>query len=69
VAVFVLSMIAYPNVQRKAQAEIDNFLHGERLPSFGYREELKYLGAVMRKVLRRRGSFSSPGDLLMAGDH
>jgi hypothetical protein len=45
-------MVAYPEIQRKAQAEIDGVLHGQRLPSHEDRKELKYLESVMREVLR-----------------
>jgi hypothetical protein len=49
---FILAMIAYPEAQHKAQTEIDNLLNGERLPTFGDREALKYLEAIMREILR-----------------
>lgn len=45
-------MVAHPEVRRKAQSEIDNLLHGERLPTFADREDLPYLEAIMREVLR-----------------
>lgn len=49
---FILAMITYPAVQKKAREEIDRVLQGERLPSFEDRKELGYLEAVMKEVLR-----------------
>lgn len=45
-------MVAHPEIQQKAQAEIDSVLHGQRLPSYEDRKELKYLESIMREVLR-----------------
>jgi cytochrome P450 len=41
----------YPNVQRKAQAELDAFL-GDRLPNFDDLDSLPYINAVIRETLR-----------------
>ena len=50
---FILAMLHYPEVQRKAQAELDRVLHHDRrLPSFEDQADLPYLTAVMKEVLR-----------------
>ncbi|KAI0068104.1 cytochrome P450 oxidoreductase [Artomyces pyxidatus] len=53
---FVLAMILYPDVQKRAQAELDAVLGNEegtrRLPTFKDRESLLYLEAVYKEVLR-----------------
>lgn len=47
-------MVLYPEVQKRAQAEVDIFLKGERLPDFNDRTEGKtpYLEAIISEVLR-----------------
>jgi len=45
-------MILYPEVQRKAQAEIDDVVGNGRLPVFSDEEELPYVQAVLKEVLR-----------------
>ncbi|KAF9871869.1 hypothetical protein CkaCkLH20_10501 [Colletotrichum karsti] len=52
VACFFLAMSVYPDVQRKAQAEIDEVIGRERLPTFSDRPNLPYVGAVVKEVLR-----------------
>ncbi|KAF4617511.1 hypothetical protein D9613_005756 [Agrocybe pediades] len=44
-------MIRFPEVQRKAQAEIDRVLGG-RLPEFNDQEDLPYISAIVKEVLR-----------------
>ena len=45
-------MIKYPEVQRTAQAEIDQVVGGDRLPDFSDGESLPYIGAVIKETLR-----------------
>ena len=46
-------MLHYPEVQRKAQAELDRVLHrGKRLPGYEDQSDLPYITAVMKEVLR-----------------
>lgn len=45
-------MTLYPEVQRKAQEEIDNVVGTRRLPSFDDREKLPYVDAIVKEVLR-----------------
>ena len=48
---FFLAMVCFPQVQKKAQAEIDRVVFG-RLPDFGDMDELPYLSAIVKEVLR-----------------
>ncbi|KAF8838804.1 cytochrome P450 [Paxillus ammoniavirescens] len=54
VACFVLAMVLNPDVQRRAQAEIDTVVDMDRLPDFGDRPSLPYIDAVVREVMRWR---------------
>lgn len=45
-------MTLYPEVQRKAQAEIDRVIGNSRLPDYSDQEELPYVDAVLKEVLR-----------------
>ncbi|KAI6133500.1 CyP450 monooxygenase [Pisolithus thermaeus] len=49
---FVLAMLKFPSVQKKAQAEIDRVTGGLRLPDFTDRPSMIYLEATYREVLR-----------------
>ncbi|KAJ8495804.1 hypothetical protein ONZ45_g12698 [Pleurotus djamor] len=46
------AMLLYPEVQAKAQEEVDRVIGDARLPEFSDRESLPYLNAVVREVLR-----------------
>jgi len=46
-------MLHHPEVQRKAQAELDRVLyHSGRLPGYEDQPDLPYITAVMKEVLR-----------------
>ncbi len=45
-------MTVYPEAQRKAQAEIDRVIGSNRLPSLADRENLPYVDATVKEVLR-----------------
>jgi len=45
-------MTLHPEVQRKAQAEIDTVVGTSRLPTFEDRTSLPYVEAIYREVLR-----------------
>jgi len=47
----VLAMLRYPDVQRKAQAELDGMLNGS-LPTFQNQESLPYVNAVVKEAFR-----------------
>ncbi|KAF8826442.1 hypothetical protein HHX47_DHR5000291 [Lentinula edodes] len=49
---FFLAMTLYPEVARKAQAEIDAVVGNDRLPTFADREHLPYVDAVVKEVFR-----------------
>ncbi|KAI0267785.1 cytochrome P450 [Gloeopeniophorella convolvens] len=52
VSSFFLVMTLYPEVKRKAQAELDAVVGPHRLPTFEDSERLPYLNAVIKEVLR-----------------
>lgn len=49
---FFLAMTLFPEVQRKAQAEIDAVIGSDRLPTFEDRPNLPYVDALVKEVLR-----------------
>ncbi|KZT40803.1 cytochrome P450 [Sistotremastrum suecicum HHB10207 ss-3] len=49
---FALAMLLHPEIQRKAQRELDDLLQGERLPTLADRDSLPYTQAVFKEVLR-----------------
>ncbi|EIW83949.1 cytochrome P450 [Coniophora puteana RWD-64-598 SS2] len=50
--VFVLAMVLHPDVQRRAQEELEAIVGNNRLPTLEDRPSLPYLGAVIREVMR-----------------
>ncbi|KXG50521.1 Cytochrome P450 [Penicillium griseofulvum] len=52
IASFFLAMALFPEVQRKAQEEIDTVLGTNRLPQFQDRDNLPYINALVKEVLR-----------------
>ncbi|QRV93292.1 cytochrome P450 family protein [Ceratobasidium sp. AG-Ba] len=52
-ATFVLAMLLHPEVQKKAQAELDTVLR-RRLPELSDRPKLPYMNAVMKETMRWR---------------
>ena len=49
---FFLAMALYPEVQKKAQQELDAVVGGERLPDFSDRQSLPYINALVKELLR-----------------
>ncbi len=49
---FFLAMTLHPEIQRKAQEEIDRVIGNERLPNIDDRENLPYVNAVVKEVFR-----------------
>lgn len=49
---FVLAMVMFPEVQRKAQEEIDRVVGTGRLPRFEDRDNLPYIESVVKEVYR-----------------
>lgn len=50
---FLLYMIQRPDIQKKAQAELDNIIGRDRLPSFEDFNQLTYIQAIVKETLRR----------------
>ena len=49
---FYFAMMSYPNVQRKAQEELDRVVGHDRLPRNDDQGSLPYIDALVREVLR-----------------
>lgn len=45
-------MVLYPEVQKKAQEEIDRVVGPSRLPTYSDRENLPFIDATLKEVLR-----------------
>jgi cytochrome P450 len=45
-------MALFPEVQQKAQQELDTVVGSDRLPTFRDREKLVYINALVQEVLR-----------------
>ncbi|PFH46821.1 hypothetical protein AMATHDRAFT_153743 [Amanita thiersii Skay4041] len=50
--VFFLAMASFPEVQKRAQAELDAVIGPHRLPTFEDRESLPYINALARETMR-----------------
>ncbi|KAL6877737.1 cytochrome P450 [Trichoderma longibrachiatum] len=49
---FIMAMILFPEVQRKAQEEVDRVTGGTRLPVLADREQMPYIEAMVTESLR-----------------
>ena len=49
---FVLAMLLFPEVQQRAQEEIDRVVGADRLPDYEDRDRLPYIMSVMTETLR-----------------
>lgn len=49
---FFLAMVLNPDVQQKAQAELDTVIGHDRLPTFADRPNLPYLDSIVTEILR-----------------
>ncbi|THV08021.1 cytochrome P450 [Dendrothele bispora CBS 962.96] len=52
--VFILAMLHYPSVMKKAQTELDSVVGHERLPEYEDRLNLPYINALVNETLRWR---------------
>ena len=52
VAAFFLAMALFPDVLKKAQAEVDSVVGYDRLPNYDDRDDLPYINAVCLEVHR-----------------
>ncbi|KAF8888764.1 cytochrome P450 [Infundibulicybe gibba] len=53
-SVFILAMLHFPDVMRKAQAELDAVVGSERMPEFEDKSQLPYTNALIDETLRWR---------------
>jgi len=51
---FVLAMLHFPAVMKKAQAELDSVIGSDRIPDFSDKDSLPYVNAVVSETLRWR---------------
>lgn len=49
---FLLAMLLYPEAQQRAQKDLDSVVGIDRLPDFKDREQLPYMTALLKEVLR-----------------
>lgn len=49
---YFLAAVKYPEIQRKAQAEIDTLIGRDRLPTFDDRDSLPYIEALCNELYR-----------------
>ena len=49
---FYLAMTLYPEIQRRAQEELDRVIGTERLPTFSDRKNLPYIDALVKEAIR-----------------
>ena len=55
---FFLAMALYPDVQRKAQAELEAVVGPHRLPEFEDQKKLPYIHAIVKECLRWQNVFT-----------
>jgi len=53
-SVFMLAMTLYPDVMHRAQSEIDEVVGRDRMPTFADEDNLPYIRAMVKEVLRWR---------------
>ena len=70
-AMFLLAMVLNPDVQRCAQAQIDDVVGRSRLPAFSDRPRLPYVEAVVQECLRWRpvGPMAIPRKTAQVSSH
>lgn len=49
---WMLAMVAYPETQKRAQAELDSVVGRDRVPTFADFEHLPYIRAMVKEALR-----------------
>lgn len=65
---FFLAMTIWPEVQRRAQHEIDSLTKGERLPDYADREHLPNMNALLMEV-HRWNPVAPIGEVLVLVSH
>ena len=48
----MLAMVRYPEIAKRAQAEIDSVVGRDRMPTIGDRESMPYLDCILKETLR-----------------
>jgi cytochrome P450 len=51
----LVALALYPEVQARAQAEVDSVTHGERLPTYDDRASLPLVDAIVKETYRWSG--------------
>ena len=54
-------MVKFPEVQKKAQEEIDRVIGNDRLPEIQDRDSLPYVNAIMKEIFRWQPIISMRG--------
>ncbi|KAF9043639.1 cytochrome P450 [Hymenopellis radicata] len=54
IEVFLMAMLLYPDVMKRAQAEIDSVIGRERMPGFQDQDDLPYVRALLKETTRWR---------------
>lgn len=49
---FIMEMALNPDVQKRAQAEIDRIIGNDRLPTFDDRSKLPYVDCIIKETMR-----------------
>lgn len=52
VTLFLAAMLLHPNVQKKAQEELDRVIGRDRLPELSDRESLPYVQSIVYETMR-----------------
>jgi cytochrome P450 len=65
---FFLLMSLYPDVQKRAQAEVDQVVGRDRLPTLDDQNALVYISALIKEVIRW-GPVAPLGAQLLQIDH
>ena len=52
ISVFVLAMLLHPEVQRRAQEQIDTVVGRERMPTTEDKSDLPYIQALVKELFR-----------------
>jgi len=52
IGTFFLMMICYPEIQEKAQAELDHVVGKGHLPDYGDEADLPYISALVKETIR-----------------
>lgn len=54
IVAFLIAMVSYPEIQKRAQEDIDRVTGRQRLPDYDDQKSVPYIQAIIREVLRWR---------------